>query len=210
MIDAIDFTREIKLGPGLYQDKYAKAYSHDSILKGIMKTTDFGIVDNPFNYGNSRFFNDTSPLDPSLFKKNPDGYDIQAACQYLHKISYQYYIKELCGKCAKFVRSGIDVGFGTDPNTTSYTAKHGRPRWAWKYMYFLPNIGFKHITTVTRSNIGVFKPEPGDIGVYKRGGNSDEPGHICMFTGYQWESDFKQNSIFVYSNTNTAEIYRYE
>ncbi len=42
MIEAVDFTREIKLGPGLYQDKYAKVYSHDSILKGIMKTSTFG------------------------------------------------------------------------------------------------------------------------------------------------------------------------
>lgn len=209
-IDGIDFKNEIKIGANLYQNKYDKAYSHDSIIKGIMKTTDFGISGDPLAKGSSRFTYDVDPLDPSLFKRNTEGYDIAAACNYLHKISYPYYIKGLCGKCAKFVRSGIDVGFGTDPNTTSYTAKHGRPTWAWKYMYFLPKIGFKHITRITRANASAFKPEPGDIAVYMQGGNPNYAGHICMFTGYQWESDFKQNSVFVYSTTNIADIYRFE
>jgi hypothetical protein len=48
MIEGIDFAHEIKVGPNLYQDRFGKAYSHDSVLKGIMKTSNFGSLLNVF------------------------------------------------------------------------------------------------------------------------------------------------------------------
>ena len=86
----------------------------------------------------------------------------------------------------------------------------GRPNWAWKYINYLPSIGFKYIAKVNRADIGTnYKPEPGDIAVYQKGNNPDVPGHICMYTGKEWCSDFNQKNPIVYSSTKEAYIFRF-
>ena len=59
---------------------------------------------------------------------------------------------------------------------------------------------------------GEYIPQKGDIAVYQKNRNPNLPGHICMFDGRQWISDFFQRSMFVYpsSNVSHANIYRYE
>ena len=109
-------------------------------------------------------------------------------------------------KCARYVRSAIDVGFNTNPNTNSYTGAHGRPEWAYNYSTFLPKIGFKKISTITSTEASGYVPQKGDIAVYKHGTDTNQPGHICMYTGTKWCSDFKQNNMYVYGRTYTPEI----
>lgn len=132
-----------------------------------------------------------------------NGYNIDAACEWIQSHSYS----ATTHACAAYVRSAIDVGFNTSPNgNNSYTGNHGRPDWAYKYSTFLPTIGFTKIATIPSSQAGGYVPQKGDIAVYKKGTDSEYPGHICMYTGTRWCSDFKQNGMYVYGALNTPEI----
>ena len=86
------------------------------------------------------------------------------------------------GLCAKYVRKAIMAG--------------GIPLYqggdAWSYKYLLPLLGFKEIEDVNDKKVGdivVFQP------IVKR-----YFGHIAMWNGKQWVSDFKQRGIIVHSD----------
>lgn len=190
-----------------------KDYTNDGLLKGIINTTQFSGIDSNFYDENGLV---STNLNPEMFQRNVDGWNIRAACEWLasHGTGREKHV------CARYVRSAIDIGFGTNPNGNSYTSNHGyhmignkkingRPNWAWRYISYLPTIGFKFIAKVPRSQQASFKAQPGDIAVYQNGGNPNVPGHICMFTSIAWTSDFKQNNMIVYSKTNEAYIFRF-
>lgn len=86
------------------------------------------------------------------------------------------------GLCAKYVRKGIIAG--------------GIPLYqggdAWSYKYLLPILGFKEIEDVNDKKVG-------DIVVFQPIGKRYF-GHIAMWNGKQWVSDFKQRSIIVHSD----------
>ena len=86
------------------------------------------------------------------------------------------------GLCAKNVRKGIIAG--------------GIPLYqggdAWSYKYLLPILGFKEIEDVNDKKVG-------DIVVFQPIGKRYF-GHIAMWNGKQWVSDFKQRSIIVHSD----------
>ena len=131
-----------------------------------------------------------------IFRHNPNGWNLRKACKWLQENSQP----GSSGACAKYVRMAIEKG-GISTN--------GRPSWAWKYVNYLPTIGFKHILHHVRGKTE-YVPMAGDIAVYKNGGRTDVPGHICMYTGVQWCSDFRQNSMYVYRTTTECDIYRFE
>ena len=86
------------------------------------------------------------------------------------------------GLCAKYVRKGIIAGgiplfLGGD---------------AWSYKYLLPLLGFKEIENENDKKVG-------DIVVFQPIGKRYF-GHIAMWNGRQWISDFKQRSIIVHSD----------
>lgn len=133
------------------------------------------------------------------FAQNNDPYNIEAACNYC----LDHSAASSLSACAKYVRSAIDVGFGTNPNnSTSYTGKAGRPTWAWQYIDFLPKIGFELVQTVSKANGYTYSGQTGDIAVYQKGNNPNVPGHICMLCGNMWVSDFRQNSVMIYHGQN--------
>ena len=86
------------------------------------------------------------------------------------------------GLCAKYVRKAIITG--------------GIPLYqggdAWSYKYLLPILGFKEIGDVNDKKVG-------DIVVFQPIGKCYF-GHIAMWNGRQWVSDFKQRSIIVHSD----------
>ena len=138
-------------------------------------------------------------LNSGLFTRNPNGWNIQKACQWIHTNSHS----SSQHQCAKYVRMAIEAGG---------ISTEGRPNWAWQYINYLPKIGFKFLDKVDRSYMGTkgkYTPSPGDIAVYTKGGNTSVPGHICMWTGAAWTSDFKQRSMIVYGNTQQAYIFRF-
>lgn len=105
------------------------------------------------------------------------------------------------GQCAKYVRLMLEAG---GINTS------GHPISAYKYASFLPSKGFKHIATLNgreeQTNFSNTDAIPGDIAVMSHG----QHGHICIFTGKQWLSDFPQNNMWPYSGNGVCNIFRYD
>lgn len=186
----------------LFDNEKKLYYTNESILRGILKHTFLNAA-----RSSSSVNNENTPgqliyvdnLDPGMFTKNVNGWNIQKACNWMHN----HAANSSMHSCAKYVRMGIEAG-GISTN--------GRPNWTWKYINYLPTIGFKFIDKVDRSyqgEKGPYKPQPGDIAVYTKGGNKNVPGHICMWTGAEWASDFRQRNMIVYSNTQQAYIFRF-
>lgn len=171
-------------------------YSKDGLLDGILNYSLFKTADQLMQeFGG--ILDGVNDLNPGIFKKNLNGWDVRAACIWLHNNSGPV----TQHSCAKWVRKAIEAGG---------ISTAGRPAWAWKYIGYLPTIGFKLIAKVARSEMSMFTPEPGDIAVYQKGGNPNVPGHICMWTGAEWASDFKQTNMIVYPNTPIAYVFRFQ
>jgi len=179
----------------LFDNSKKQNYSNESLLRGIARHTFLNTVSTPENLKSNGGTGDyVKDIDPGVFTKNPKGWNIQAACKWLHA----HAASNSQHACAKYVRMAIEAG-GISTN--------GRPRWAWKYIDYLPKIGFKFEGKIKRNDS--FNPEPGDIVVYQKNGNPSEPGHICMWTGAEWASDFRQSGPFVYRATNEGYLFRF-
>lgn len=90
--------------------------------------------------------------------------------------------------CALYVRRAI--GAGGCPTFL-------QPPSACDYEVFLPDLGFVEV-----SEKG-YAPQIGDIVVFSAI-KGHKHGHICMYNGTQWVSDFKQRSMY------SASAYKYE
>jgi hypothetical protein len=137
------------------------------------------------------------------YVKNPDGFNITNAMQWIksgangaspiHGTSTGY--------CARYVRFMLEAG-GID--TT------GHPSSAVQYASWLPGKGFRNIATLTgraqQADWTKSSAQPGDIAVMAHG----EHGHICMYTGFDWVSDFRQNRMWPYSGDGVCYIFRFE
>ena len=103
-------------------------------------------------------------------------------------------------QCAKYIRMAIEAGG---------LSTAGRPVSAYKYKNFLPTIGFNPIGKIhgksNQANWTKRSARPGDIAVMDHG----EHGHICMYSGRYWISDFVQNNMWVYGGDGDCYIFRY-
>lgn len=114
-----------------------------------------------------------------------DGYDIEKAVSKLNANA----LSGSKGECAKYVRWAVEAG---GLSTT------GRPVSAKDYDKFLPKLGFSET-----SKEG-YNPVKGDIVVIES--ISGHPhGHIAMYNGEQWISDFKQRDIWAGSAYRNAK-----
>lgn len=140
--------------------------------------------------------NSLSSLPTGPWMEPVGNFDIRKACEYITGNAN----RSSTGRCAKYVRLAIEAG---GINTK------GNPVSAWQYAGFLPRLGFKLITTLStldsQRNFTKNMARPGDIAVMAHGVH----GHICMFNGNQWVSDFFQNNMWVYSGVGTCQIFRY-
>jgi hypothetical protein len=113
------------------------------------------------------------------------------------------------GSCSPFVPNAINAGFGSEQVPTN---KAGGS--------YGPELLAKGFIVVSVSSIDVFQPEKGDIAVIEGypGGTpckSGPCGHIQMYNGKQWVSDFFQTRPFWpgsgYQNHKPAfQIYRWD
>lgn len=92
------------------------------------------------------------------------------------------------GSCAKYVRS--------------YLMAAGYPLSGWPvaaadYINYLPKYGFTQVP----GKASQISPEVGDISITQRFGNH-KYGHIAIWNGSNWVSDFKQNSVSIYRDVN--------
>lgn len=109
------------------------------------------------------------------------------------------------GSCGKYVRYMLEAGFGLGVDGL----KGKTPGWACKYDGWLMKNGFRNILNINdrKSQTAWTHNEarPGDIAVMDHG----TYGHICMFNGSNWVSDFMQNNMWPYGGDGTCRIYRY-
>lgn len=95
--------------------------------------------------------------------------------------------------CARAVRMAMEAG---GLNTT------GRPNYGGNYGPYLQKHGWSEVKGA---------PQKGDIAVTKPHG-THSMGHISMYDGQKWISDFVQRDKFVYrsANDNNTTVYRYQ
>lgn len=95
------------------------------------------------------------------------------------------------GYCAKYVRLAMEAG-------GLKLIKH--PVAASDYDEYLPSLGFKKIEKDEN-----YLPKKGDIVVTKafKGKKNHPYGHISMYNGEQWVSDFKQKDIWAGNDYRT-------
>lgn len=103
-------------------------------------------------------------------------YDVDDAVTYLT----EHAEKKSVGQCAQYVRMAIKNG-------GCLTFLH--PTSACDYIRFLPKLNFKEVA------INDYHPQKGDIIVFQSIRNH-EHGHIAMYNGNIWISDFKQRDMF--------------
>ena len=144
----------------------------------------------------------TRTINPKSNVKN--SFDIDKSIEWLINNAHPSY-KDAKGECAKYVRKALQAG---GLNTT------GNPVPAWEYATFLPKLGFTVVNTTNfiKGDIAVIQGYPGATADPKTG---IPYGHIQMFDGNQWISDFKQNRPFwpggAYSKYQPAfQIFRWE
>lgn len=96
-------------------------------------------------------------------------------------------------KCALYVRRALNkAGYNNFKPQSS----------AYMYENIMPQIGFSKISQEH------YKPAVGDIIVWRKKA-SNPHGHIQIYNGEQWVSDFKQPSMYIYGqNHNGYTIWR--
>ena len=99
------------------------------------------------------------------------------------------------GSCARYVRLAIEAGG---------CPTFAEPPCACDYNLFLPDLGFHEV------DADGYVPQKGDIVVFDAV-KGHPYGHICMYNGVQWVSDFKQRSMYsanAYRNSGTHTYWR--
>ena len=106
-------------------------------------------------------------------------YDVEKATTYLTDNAQPKSQHE----CARYVRLAIQAG-----GCPTYI----HPSSAKEYDMFLPKLGFKPI------HLTDYKPAKGDVIVIKPPQNQSghEHGHIAMYNGKKWISDFPQRDMY--------------
>lgn len=96
------------------------------------------------------------------------------------------------GKCATAVRKALEAGGLSTTN---------RPNYAGSYDSYLPQIGFTQVTTSNG-----YIPQAGDIIIHEAT-TGHSIGHIAMYDGSRWISDFVQRDMYGGSAYRAAKNY---
>lgn len=102
------------------------------------------------------------------------------------------------GYCARSVRKALEAGGMRIVGPHNY---------AYNYLECLPEMGFYEINAKSPD----YKPKPGDIVVHNPV-KGHESGHIAMYNGSAWISDFVQKDIYggsAYRQSDNYKVFRY-
>jgi hypothetical protein len=111
------------------------------------------------------------------------GFNINAAVAYLNAHAYPVYSKETCGNCARAVRLAIGAGgINTSSRLLSGLAKDFGP--------YIEERGFSFIDNAN------YSPLEGDVRVIQNCPTGSIFGHMDMYNGNQWVSDYFQNGFW--------------
>ena len=125
-----------------------------------------------------------------------DRYSVSRAVYYLRANANPCYDEKNCGKCAAAVRNALQAG-GIDTSIHPLSAKD--------YGSYLKKWGFSEIGRQG------YVPKMGDVKVYQPYHNGNPNGHINMYDGKDWVSDFIENPKGPgpgYRSANDYVIYR--
>lgn len=78
---------------------------------------------------------------------------------------------------------------------------------AWAYRDVLPLYGYENVASGKGNVMNGFRPQKGDVVVIENGKHSIW-GHIAIYTGNCWISDFKQKSMCPYRRPVPYVIFR--
>ena len=106
------------------------------------------------------------------------------------------------GKCAEYVRKALTAGDLRGKIQKQFGGKLGN---AHEYLTKLPNLGFNRV--YSGSSLKSFQLMKGDVVVFDRGvyGSDNKSGggwvygHVAIWTGGNWVSDFIQNTVYPHS-----------
>jgi len=120
-------------------------------------------------------------------------YDVDAAVKHLDDNAEA----GSSGKCATYVRQALEAG-GLDMSSRPVSAKDYAP--------YLKLKGFKSV------DLKNYQPKKGDVVVIQNYKDGDVNGHIAMYDGAIWVSDFKQRDMWggpgYRKNTPSYEVLR--
>lgn len=95
------------------------------------------------------------------------------------------------GQCAKYVRMGLDVGLGGEASDENDLGSPVNAKdWG---QWLVNNQGFTNVTDEWNGQPG-YGANVGDIAVFQPANGSNAAGHIEVWDGTQWVSDFKQGA----------------
>ena len=79
---------------------------------------------------------------------------------------------------------------------------------AWTYRDALPFYGYHEVASSMGNQMNGFHPQKGDVVVIENGKHSIW-GHIAIYTGNCWISDFKQKTMSPYRKPVPYKIFRH-
>lgn len=145
-----------------------------------------------------------SVVDKSVFGKNDKIPNNFIPIQNVIKIINNKKQRAVTGMCSSFVLYYVAKGFELNERVHGYNG-------AYCYPYLLNN-GFDIVKRGTKTDVDKWvkeKAQAGDIVLMEHGELNKETntytmsyGHIAMYDGKQWVSDFPQNNMWVYKDGN--------
>lgn len=139
------------------------------------------------NTGKSSASGDSGTSGGSAASKNAD-YDLDKICSY----AYSQAKEKTSHKCALYVRKALQQG----DNKKQIAGGLGD---ASEWGKTLPKVGWV--------SVGNSQPRKGDI-AHIPPNQYSKIGHVCIYTGSQWVSDFKQKSLNPYPSAVPYTLYR--
>lgn len=165
-----------------------------------------GTTDLHLEAGFLKKFGIKEPEPQELIENKKAGLDLNKVIKGLNKRASAPERISIIGKCAKYVRLALEDG---GMKTWGKTKIEQRPYSAKDYGPFLLYKGFKEVPK------GNYKA--GDIAVFDSftwGGKTHTHGHIQIYNGEKWVSDFFQNGFWAGGDYRNAKpnhkIYRWE
>lgn len=129
-----------------------------------------------------------SEMQYSMLGSVVDGHKIGKAAQIAAKRAHG----RSTGKCALYVRKALQAaGYSFTPQRSAYLYNHG----------ILAGAGFSKVPEIG------YQPLVGDVVVFDRTAKNPH-GHIQIYDGKQWVSDFRQRKFSPYSVHNGYTIWR--
>ncbi len=118
---------------------------------------------------------------PGAKDKNGKAMDVDGAVAHLDANAHD----KSQHRCARYVREAIEQGGGTHIGSTGEARNYGP---------LLERGGFSSVAT--QDTIDSYRPQAGDVAVFQPYEGGSAAGHMQMYNGSRWVSDFRQPSFY--------------